>query len=301
MKIVTFLLIPMLVLISSCNPEAVPTVSDSTAIVSAGDILVTNIGSRSVVALNSDGTYKSVILQLDATVDIPYGVGWSSANNEVLVAINGSPDRIIAISAETGVQRQIDTSGLNGNIRQIASLSGGDIIVVETNNLERYTTTGEHITTGGWPLSGLQSTIEGLRVTSSGDILMCSRGSDVVGVYDTSGNVVAGTKASGIGSTTDCYGTAELGNGDIAVSWVGTTDTIAVYSSDLTSTVATFSDTGKIRNPRAIAASLDGTQFYVLDATYNNIHLFNNDGSYVSKLSPGVLSTPNDILIVPKF
>lgn len=301
MKIVAFLLIPLVLSLASCNPEAVPTITESSAIVSAGDIIVTNIGSRSVVALNSDGSYKSIILQLDATVDVPYGVGWSSVHNEILVAINGSPDRIIAISAETGAQRQIDTTGLNGNIRQIASLSGGDIIVVESNNLERYTPTGGHITTGGWPLSGLQTTIEGLRVTSAGNILMCSRGSDVVGIYDTSGNVVAGTKASGIASTTDCYGTTELGNGDIAVSWSGTTDTIAIYSSDLSSTVGTFSDTGKIGNPRAIAASLDGSQFYVLDATYNNIHLFDNDGTYVSKISPGVLSTPNDIMVVPSF
>lgn len=300
MKAIYYLLIPIILSLSSCNQDAVPTESESTSVVSAGDIVVTNIGADSVVVLNSDGSFKNVLLQLDASIDSPYGVGWSADSSEVLVAINGSPDRIIAVSALTGAQRQIDTTGLNGNIRHIGTLSNGDIVVVETNALERYTINGQRIT-NGWPLSGQQTTMESLRITDSGNILMCSRGSDEVGIYDESGNVVEGEINSGIGGTTDCYGAAELGNGDVAVAWNGTADTIAIYSPDLSSTIATFSDTGKIGNPRAIAASLDGTQFYVLDATYNNIHIFDNDGSYVSEVSPGVLSIPNDILVIPVF
>lgn len=302
MKCVTFIIISMLVLFSSCNPAAIATVSDSSAVVAPGDIIVSNYGSASIVVLNSDGIFKSILLQLLSTSSGRLnGVGWSSVHNEILVAVDGSPDQIIAISAETGNQRKIDTSGLGGNIRQIASLSGGDIIVVESNNLERYTPSGIHVTSGNWPLSGLQTNIEGLRVTSAGNILMCSRGSDIVGIYDESGNVVAGTKASGVAGTTDCYGTTELGNGDIAVAWSGSTDTIAVYSSDLSTTVGTFSDTSKITNPRAMRSSLDGTQFYLLDSYYNNIHIFDNDGTYIKKILPGVLSTPNDIMVVPVF
>ncbi len=288
-------------MLASCNPEAVPTESDSSSLaLGPGDIVVANTGADSVVVLDSTGAYKSVLKQLDASVDSPYGLAWSPDTSEVLIAINGSPDRIIAISALTGVEREIDTSGLNGNIRKISVLPNGDFAVIESNVVERFTINGSRITED-WPLSGLQSGLEGIDVNSSGNIILCSRTSDEVGVYDEEGGVVSAAIASGIAGTTDCYGANELGNGNIAVVWVGTSDTVSIYSSDLTSTVATFSDTGKISNPRAIATSLDGTQFYVIDATFNNIHLFDNDGSYVEEISPGVLSIPNDIIVIPEF
>ncbi len=296
---VLFYIIFLSVLVS-CNQDPVPTESDSTAIVSEGDIVVANTASDSVVVLNPDGSYKRVILQLDPSIDSPYGVAWSADTQEILVSVNGSPDRIIAINASSGVTRTLESNGLVGNVRQLGVLSNGDVVIIESNNLERYTIAGARVTSG-WPVTNLQNTLEGLRISSSGNIIACSRVDDEVGVYDDDGVVVHAAINSGIGGTTDCYGVEELGNGNIAVSWVGTADTIAIYTSDLTTEVATYSAIEVIGNPRAIAKTVDGTQFYVLDGTYNNIHLFDNDGTYVQEINPGVLSAPNDILVIPSF
>lgn len=299
MRLLSLISLLSLILLTSCNEEAVPTTSTAESGITESDLVVVNTSSDSVVLLDSQGNFKKVLLQLSTNLQIPYGVAWSENTSEIIVSIDGTPDELVAINAETGEKRSLNVSGLNGTIRGVTIAENGDIIVIESNNLERYTIDGTRVT-DGWPVS-VQTTAEAIYTTSEGNIILCSRGSDVVGVYDDDGALVAGTKASGIASTTDCYGAAELGNGDIAVAWSGTTDTVSIYSSDLSSDVNAYNSSDVISNPRGVTPKYDGTGFYVVDYTYSSIVEFENDGTYVQTILPGTLSLPNQMISIPSF
>lgn len=308
-------LILILTTLSSCSKKAAEDeassssseASDSSAqnsdaegdCIEASDIIVSNSGHDAVIVLNSDGSYKNIALNVNNIAESVYGIAWDRVNNRLLVAVDGA-DRVMAIDpVDCSSSNFILDGNLSGaTLKGLTVLDNGDVLIVEGATVERFTDQGMRITTGGWPKS-LQSGGTGISAKSSGGFVHCSTTTDVVRTYDDSGTQVA-TKSSGITNAIDAMDCIELANGNIAVTWNGTgNDTVAIYNSDFTSTVATYTDISFLVNPGGIAETLDG-DILITDKTNHYIVKLNSDGTYSGIIGDGVLNIPEFIVVVPE-
>lgn len=264
-----------------------------------GSIVIANQGTKTVSLLTKDGKWIKDLLRLDASsTDIPYGL---ALDNEgyVMVVVDGV-DRVVRAPLISGHGNEssnfIINSLLNGNLRGITQLSGGDYLVVESNNLERFDTAGTRITTGGWPRA-LQTAGSGVAALPSGGFIQCSTGTDVVRAYTDAG-VQTATASSGIAGTTDVIGCEVGPNGEVGVAFSGTTDTIRVYTNSTLSTVAySYSNSSILSNPRDIAFTPEGNLLAV-DGTSNLIVEIDPSGNFVRTITTAVLSTPTKIMVI---
>ncbi len=291
----------------SCSPEettdAATTDSEEPApdpepepnCIVSGDIVVSNSGSDALVVLNSDGTFKTIAYYVSSATESLYGITWSAATQEVLVAVDGV-DRVVGISAVDCSNRTVVLDvNLTGTIRGITQLTSEDILVTETNAIERFGSNGNRVA-AGWPLT-LQTAGSGLSALSNGGFVHCSTTTDVVRTYSSAG-VQAATRSSGIAATTDAMDCFVMSNGNIATTWSGTSDTVSIYSSAL-APVASFSNTAYLAAPGGIAQRPSGGNLLVVDRVYNTIVEITTAGVYVNSFGSGMLSTPEFILVVP--
>jgi len=292
-------------LVLSCSPKGDDTKSTATdpsddtpeACFESGDILVASSGLDALTVFSADGTFKRVAYYVLSAVDKMYGITWSASTQEVLVAIDGV-DRVVAVSAsDCSTRDAVLDSNLSGNIRGITQLKGSsdDILVIETNNIERFGANGNRVTSG-WPLAA-QTGGTGIAAMANGGFVHCSNGSDVLRTYNAAG-VQQATKSSGIAGTTDATDCMELADGSIAVAWSGTTDTVAVYNSTLTTLNSSFSNTAYLNNPGGLAQRANGN-LLVVDRVYNQVVEITQAGVFQSTFGAGYLATPEYILVVP--
>lgn len=294
------LLIIFMALLVSCSPdETEDSTQDSqdpeeNCLVS-GDILVSNSGSDAVIVFDSAGNFKRVAFSVNSASESLYGLVWSASTNEVIVAVDGV-DRVVAISAvDCGERTVVINPNLTGNIRGITQLTSGDILVVETNNIERFGSNGNRVTSG-WPLAA-QTAGTGLGALSNGGFVLCSSGTDVVRAYSATG-VQSATRSSGIAATTDAMGCIALANGNIAATWSGTSDTIAIYNPALSGVIATYSNTAMLGAPGGLAEKSNGN-IVAVDRVFNQVVEITSAGVYVGSFGSGYLSTPEFIAVVP--
>lgn len=285
----------------SCSPEETTDSSTTDSVAPtpnclvSGDIVVSSSGSDSLVVFNSDGTFKSVAYFVSSASESLFGLAWSSATNEVLVGVDGV-DRVMGISAVDCSARTIITDiNLTGNIRAVTQLTSGDILVIETNNIERFGSNGNRVSSG-WPLAA-QTGGTGLSALSNGGFVHCSATTAVVRTYTSAGVQVA-TRSSGIAATTaaaDCF---VMSDGNIATAWSGTTDTVSIYNSALTP-ITSFSNTAYLAAPGGIAQRPSGGNLLVVDRVYNYVVEITTTGSLVGTFGSGFLGTPEYILVIP--
>ena len=119
----------------------------------------------------------------------------------------------------------------------------------------------------------------------------------MVRTYNAAGTQVF-TVSSGIATTNDATGCLEMNDGNIAAVWSGTTDTVRIYSANLGSTVASFSDTSILSTPGAIAQRSNGN-LLIVDRVLHYIVEITSSGTFVNVIGDGVLNTPEHILVVP--
>ena len=284
----------------SCSPEDV---DDSTtggseeavACIESGDIVVTNSGSDALVVFNPDGTYKSTPFYVSSATENLYGVTWSSLTGEILIVVDGV-DRVVALNPEDCSTRTVILdANFTGTVRGITQLTSGDILLSENNNIERFGSNGNRVTSG-WPLAA-QSAATGLSALANGGFVHCSTTTDVVRTYSSTG-VQAATRSSGIAATTDAMDCFVMGSGNIATAWSGTTDTVSIYSSAL-SPVASYSNTAYLGAPGGIAQRANDGNLLVVDRIYNHVVEITNTGTFVGTFGSGILSTPEFILVIP--
>jgi hypothetical protein len=261
------------------------------------DVLVSNGGTDTILAYSADGTFKRIIFQLSTVSgEAIYGLDYMAATGEVIVAIDGT-DRVMAIDpTDCSARNLVANVNLTGTLRGVTQLSGGDILVVETNNVERFTSDGVRVTSGGWPLS-LQTAGTDIHALSAGGFVHCSTTTDVVRTYSDAG-VQAATRSSGIASTTDAVGCKELSNGSIAVAWSGTTDSVVIYSSNLATAQYTYSNTSVLSTPGSLAEKANGN-ILIADRTLNYLVEITATGTYVGQFAAGLLNTPEYVLVIP--
>lgn len=285
--------------VMACSPDddAASTTlpSEDAVCIESGDILVTTSGADALVVFNPDGTFKRIAYYVLSATENLYGIAWSHTAEEILVAVDGV-DRIVGINPEDCSTRDVITNAnLTGTIRGITQLLNGDILVSETNNIERFGANGNRVTSG-WPLAA-QSAATGLDALSNGGFVHCSTTTDVVRTYSDTGTQTA-TRSSGIAATTDAMSCKALHDGSIAAAWSGTSDTIAIYSADLSTLNASFSNTAYLGAPGGIAQRANGN-LLIVDRIFNHVVEITTAGTYVGTFGAGYLSTPEFILVVP--
>lgn len=300
--ITTFSIICLFVTISceSITESPIATKNSDGAILKTGDIVVTSNVSDSAIVLDQNGNFKSVLFNADNSLEQVTGITWNAETSEVVIVINGSPDRVIGISAIDGSEREIIRSAfLNGNTYGVTIMPDGDYIVVESNNLERFTSTGTRVNDGDFPKASIMTTMQQLNPLSSGDFVACATGSDRVRIYNDAG-VQQQERASGIASTTNSYGCGELPNGNIVSTWDGTNDSVTIYDSTLGTELFRYSDTGTLNAPRGIGIKANGN-ILVTDAGFDRIIELNSEAEFVRIFASAFLSDPYQIIEIPQF
>ena len=272
-------------------------------------IIVSNNATKSVQLLDPDGKFVRELLALDkAAADVPWGLAMYDATN-VLITIEGTPDRVWISNLDTGIASDFitDTTNLTGTMRGIARLSGGDILISEGNTIERYSSTKARITNGGWP-QALQTTGTQLDSALNDNFVHCSTGTLVVRTYNNAAvQTASATSVAPVPAlvlTTNPNGCAvDKTSGKVAVAYAGTNDAIRVYSSTaLATTYCTYSNTALIANPAGVSFKSNGNVMTV-DITNNvlaEIQPVNSTNCIlVRSINSGAISTPNQILVVP--
>ncbi len=263
----------------------------------SGDILVSSAVNDNIVALNPDGSFKKLIYNVPISAGEGfYGMDYIESTGEVVVVVDGT-DRVMAISPEDCSARMlVADANFTGTVRGITQLSTGDLLVVETNNVERFTASGTRIATGGWPRA-LQTGGTQVHAISTGGFVHCSTTLDVVRTYDDAGTQTA-TRSSGISGTTDASGCHALSSGQIVTAWSGTTDSVIFYNSNLSSATATFSNLTYLSTPGGIGELASGN-ILVADRALHHLVEITPAGTYVQTIGSGLLNTPEYILVIP--
>lgn len=294
-----------LTFIASCKQQdSIPTTSSQGNLVRAGDIIVVNMTSDSLLHFDANGLYKGVLYDLDNIGESFYGLAWKADTKEIIFTINGSP-RVGAVSVVDGTYRNLITdANLSGTLRGLTQLQNGDILVVETANVERFSTTGIRKTSVSgvtWPNTlGATAAPEQIHTAANGDIIVC--GSANVNRFTANAVRVGAAVVSAIAGTTAATGCIEMSNGTIAVAFSGTTDTIRSVGAGMTqASIGTiYSDLGLLASPRWITQAANGNLLTV-DSVFNHIVEITTDGTYVRTLGGSLLGTPNALLSVPSY
>lgn len=302
---IVMMILTMAVFFGCKQEEAIPTKSNQTNLVKPGDIIVVNGTSRSLLLLDSNGGYKTVLYDLDNIAESIYDVAFKRDTNEIIFTVNGSA-RVGAVSVVDGKYRTlISDTNLTGALKGLTQLNNGDILVSEISNIERFTTNGVRRTNVSgvtWPntLGGTSTTAEQLFATADGGFIVCSSGSDNVKRYTQNAVIVGAAVVSGIVGTTDAFGCIELADGNIAMAFSGTTDTIRTVSAAMTGIATIFSDLAVLAAPRTLSQTLNGN-ILVVDSGYNQIVEITSTGTFVRTLGGSIIGTPNAVFSVPNY
>lgn len=260
--------------------------------------------SDSLLHFDSNGVYKGVLYDVDNIGESLYGIAWKADTKEIIFTVNGAP-RVGAVSVVDGTYRNlISDANLTGTLRGLTQLPGGDILVIETANVERFTSAGVRRTSVSgvtWPNTlGGTAAPEQIHTAANGDIIIC--GSANVNRFTQNAVRVGAAVVSAIAGTTAGNGCIEMSNGSIAVAFNGTTDTIRTVGSGMTqASIATiYSDLAVLGSPRWLTQTLNGNLLTV-DSVFNQIVEITSTGTYVRTLGGGVLGTPNAVFSVPNY
>jgi hypothetical protein len=267
----------------------------------SGYVVVSNATTRSVVLLDSNLSYVRDLAVFPSGTT-PVGVGLFSGNT-IMISVD-TVDRVATVDISEGsssLSHVIIDSNLSGNIAGVTRLSGGDILVIETNNIERYNSSGTRqtlVNAVAWPQS-LGNTGTSIEATISGGFVFCSTGADRVQTYTSDATLIGDPGASGIGGTTNAQACAASSDGRIAVAWNGTTDTIRVYTGEDMGTLSfSYSDTVQLGNPTAMAFRPNGN-LLIIDGTSNTVVELSTSGSVVATYTSSAISGANRMMVMP--
>lgn len=271
----------------------------------SGNILVANNAARTVVMFDQNMNYVKHVIQL-AAGNVPASLAVFDAD-EILVAIEGAPDRVIRVNLTDGsfTTPVLDSTNFTGTVKGLARLASGDILSSDATtgaHLEKYTANGVRITSG-FPFTLLNTLVQ-IYPLSSGNFVACAGGtSDSVRVYNPIGTVVTAAASATspiptLGAAHDGNGCVADSNGRVAVAWNGATDAIRLYNSTLTTTVWSFTNPA-LTNPGPLAVR-PNNNILAADSTTGVIYEASSAaGAYVTEYSSAYVDVPNAILVMP--
>lgn len=304
-------IVALFVCLGSCAPPppgglGIPPSEPNTPAVSySGNIIVANNTARTVVMFDSDMNYIKHVIQLTSG-NVPASLAYFDSD-EILVAIEGAPDRVIRVSLTDGSYTTpiLDTTNFTGTVKGVARLASGDIIASDAAtgaHLEKFTSAGTRIT-AGFPFT-LLNTLREIFPLPNGNFVACAAGTgDIVRVYTPSGaGVFAGATATSpapsLGAAHDGNGCAANSASQVAVSWSGASDTVRLYAANLSSTVWSFTNPD-LTTPGPLAVR-PNNNFLVADSVTGVIYEIDGTaGTYVTQYSSPYVDIPNAVLVMP--
>jgi WD40 repeat protein len=305
------ILVQIFFLLSLCscvfNDETpIESFSNEVNLVQSGDIVVANSGNDSIILLNSDGSYKSTLVNTQTSNTLIYnGLAWDPINKVILFNNDSSVTGFDAINSislfDGGVDPVVSNNQLNGVLRGVARLEGGELIVLEGNtSAEKFSANGTRI--GSPFLTGLTSATSDVTKLSTGGFIICSTStSNTVRIYDADGVVLATatstSPAPSLGGM-QAKSCTEDQQGRIIVAYSGGTDAVRMYDASLSTVIWTYTNTTVFSNPGKLAMKANGN-ILVTDLTFHHIIELDPNGAQVDILGGVALSTPSDIVVVP--
>ena len=239
----------LFILLCSCGDKDLKETT-SNLYLTRGDIIITSNSADDAISLNPNTLNSKQLTSLDRSSERVGASGWMATTEELMLAIDGR-DRIIAVNPVDGSKRDlIVNTQLNGTLRCVTQLTSGDLIICESNNIEKYTSKGLRVTSG-FPLA--ISTIYGTDKLPGGGFIACAGGGvDEVRIYDADGTLVA--QDSGPGGH-DARACKVLADGRIVVAFNGGNDQIWLYDADLSNgaLLVSDSDLGVMPSPTGIS------------------------------------------------
>lgn len=304
-------IISLIFLVVSCAKKPSDDSAEETGVAfTSGDIVVSNAGSDAVLLFDSAGKFKRVLVSLDTTAgEAVTGIVLNKVTRQILVAVDGV-DRVLAVNQDDGeVSSFIINANLTGTIRGITQLVNGDILVVETSNIERFSSVGARRVTdvtdgsGTWP-KALQTTGSEVSARADGGFVHCSTGADVVRTYGADAVQVASV-ASGIAATTDVSSCVSAPS-DAAVyaMFSGTTDTLRKLDPVTLATTWSYSNLTILSTPTGLGVRSNGN-ILALDSVFNHVVEVSAAGTLVGILEGNdvdiddMLSSPQFIYVIP--
>ncbi len=276
----------------------------------SGYVLLANTATRSVSIYDSSFTESTArVLKIYPTANTPSSLARYDGEN-VLVTVDGTPDRVDKINLRTGEVLTgyiMDSTNLTGAIKGISRLSGGDIVVSDNStgaHLERFSVGSSSFVryTVGWPAT-LLNTTQRIFPLQGDSFLACAGGtSDVVRMYSNVAAQLASASATApapsLGAAHDVTGCVADSAGRIAVTFNGATDTVRLFSSNLSTTVWSFSDAARLPNPVSLGVRSNGN-FLAVDASNQVLEISGTDGTLVTSFTPQLAATVSQILVMP--
>lgn len=291
-------------LIWSCAPEdlseensTTPT-EDEECLVS-GDIVVSSFGNKGVFVFAADGTYKKSIANY-LNGDAPYGLAFNESTNELIIAIDVS-DRIEAIkTSDCSVRSFTDGANVTGNIRGVSVNSNGDILVVDTNQIEKFNNVGVRQTSGGYPATVLTATSQVSFDPTTGGFIVCSSTAGTGARKYTSSGVATGTAYTL--ASYSANGCTFLSDGRALIAVSGTNDALVIRNNDMTTPGGTTSfNIPEVSTPVGIT-QLSSGNILVVDSANGRVveySLGTSSATYVRTFGAPYLSTPQFVIEIP--
>ncbi|MBY0518691.1 MAG: hypothetical protein K2P81_17405 [Bacteriovoracaceae bacterium] len=298
------LVILILSILTSCLPqESIPT--SSSLYVSAGDILVSSSTTDTLHQLDSEGNYIRALWRTTLATESISSIGWMASTNEILITVNGTPDRVVAVSVVNGTERVlINNTNITGTVNSaIQVVNSNAILVSELTTIERTNDLGLRETYAGvWP-SSVTTNIQCMAPMANGGFATASSSIGLKTFDDSIVAFAALSTAAIPAGTTGSYGIVELANGNFLASWEGAaTDYLSIYDSNLNLVQHIFGNNqGVLATPRGVGQMKNG-HYLVADNTLDYVLEINSSGSVVNTLGVGgVLDGAYGILVVPDF
>ncbi len=297
--------------LTSCiltNESPLESSSNDVNLIQSGDIVVVNAGNDTIVLLDSDGTYKSVLFdsQTDGTLSFG-GLAYDSINKKVLFNYDSTTaalDSVRSIDLFDGASNVlISNTFLSGTLPGVARLTGGELLVLEgTNTIEKFLSTG--VRSGNPFLATVTTNVADISKLSTGGFVTCSSGTtNTVRTYNAAAAVQAsatsaapvGVPALGAVPATSCI---EDVSGNIVVAYSGGTDAVRAYNSTLTTVLWTYNNAAHLTTPGKLSKRANGN-ILVTDTGFNHIVELDPNGVFVRVIGGSVLATPSNIVVIP--
>lgn len=270
--------------------------------IASGDILVLSNSTRSVVQLSSNGQYKDTLFVAPVGSTMKT-LTWDPFGKNVLVGyVYSSAVRIMKIAPISKNYSEFSSSSSLTTSLSTMIPGEGDFIYTTTSAIARkLSAQGVYKTGGGFPFNpGLGGTVSQLGLMSASRFIVCSTTSPFLKIFhNTTTEAISTAGLSTATGTTQATGCAQLGNGNIAVAWSGTTDTVSIYNpSDFSTALYTYTDTSILGSPKWLAVKSNGN-LLALDSVSNLIVELNTTGEFVQTIGEGLFAGASQIVVVP--
>lgn len=295
MNKIILLLLLLSSFISCVNEDSVELQTQDYLNIQSNDILVLSQGTRSVIQLDSNGQYKDTLFVAPSGSTLRT-ISWDKTYKRVLVGFtNNTTTKIISIApidkknADFSINTFITTA-----ITAVIPNNENFIFSTTPTSLRKLNKDGVHVTAPGFPLtSGLGGTIVQLSQVTNDHFMICSTSSPFLKIFNSSGQVqFTATGITPPAGTTTLTGCHALANGQIVLSWSGTTDTLAVYNrTNFTTPLYTYSDTSILGSPKWIQIAKNGN-ILVAETVLNLLVELDPKMQFVRIVGDGYFSNP---------